>query len=422
VKIRPWLEVQDVLPPLAPLEREALQQSIDQDGVKQPILVLPDGRIIDGHHRWKLSNGSAPYTVLDLPEERAFELAVELNLSRRHLSREQMAKVGQKARERREALYARALEMRRAGLTQQKVADEIGVDRSAVSLWQNNIPIVSEDESHNRNIPDCRVKIPRKEHPIIYERWQEGETQEQIALDYQVKQPAITKICQKQQEKAEREQKQREVAQQLAASSDRYTLLCGDFAELASMLPSAGYRAIITDPPYPQEYLPLYGLLAEQAARLLEPGGSLLVMAGQSYLPAILELMTPHLTYHWTVSYLTPGGQSAQIWQRKVNTFWKPVLWFVRGRYTGEWIGDVVKSAVNDNDKRFHEWGQSESGMAGLIERFSAEGDHILDPFCGAGTTGVVAVALNRQFTGIDIDPEAIAKSRLRIGEIVGES
>ena len=53
-----------------------------------------------------------------------------------------------------------------------------------------------------------------------------------------------------------------------------------------------------------------------------------------------------------------------QVFPRKVNTFWKPLLWFTKGDYTREWIGDVCKSQTNDNDKRFHQWGQSLSGMA----------------------------------------------------------
>jgi site-specific DNA-methyltransferase (adenine-specific) len=77
----------------------------------------------------------------------------------------------------------------------------------------------------------------------------------------------------------------------------------------------------------------------------------------------------------------------------------------------------VLKSAVNDNDKRFHEWGQSESGMADLVERFSAPGDTILDPFMGAGTTGVVAVRSGRRFIGIDLDADAVKQASARIAE-----
>lgn len=205
------------------------------------------------------------------------------------------------------------------------------------------------------------------------------------------------------------------LAKEFAAlpESDRYQLVCSDIAALD--IGSEAADVIITDPPYPQEYLPVYGALAECAAYTLKPGGSLLVMVGQSYLPDILALMTPHIRYHWTVAYLTPGGQAVQLWQRNVNTFWKPVLWFVKGDYDGAWVGDVARSAVNDNDKRFHDWGQSESGMADLIGRFSLPNDVILDPFCGGGTTGVVALALGRRFIGADRDEEqiAIAKTRL---------
>lgn len=197
---------------------------------------------------------------------------------------------------------------------------------------------------------------------------------------------------------------------------DSVRLLHGDFAELADALEVGSIDVIITDPPYPKEHLHLYELLAQQASRLLRAGGSLLAMAGQSYLPDIFNLMQPHLSYQWTVAYLTPGGQAPQIWQRKVNAFWKPVLWFVNGEYTGKWVGDVAKSAVNDNDKRFDEWGQSESGMARLVERFTEPGDLILDPFCGAGTTGVVATALGRRFIGIDVDAQALAAVTARLG------
>jgi hypothetical protein len=197
--------------------------------------------------------------------------------------------------------------------------------------------------------------------------------------------------------------------------ADRCHLIQSDVAEAPSQIEAGSVDVIITDPPYPEEYLHVYEDLAKLAAHALKHGGSMLVMVGQSYLPQILESMTPHVRYHWTVSYLTPGGQAVQLWQRKVNTFWKPVLWFVKGEYQGDWVGDVSRSAVNDNDKRFHEWGQSESGMADLIERFSNPGDLILDPFLGGGTTGVVALKLDRQFIGLDSDADAVATASQRI-------
>ncbi len=176
---------------------------------------------------------------------------------------------------------------------------------------------------------------------------------------------------------------------------------------------------IITDPPYPKEFISEYSKLSQFASRVLKPGGSCLAMAGQSHLPDVIKSLESHLAYHWTLAYLTPGGQSPQIWPRKVNTFWKPVLWFVKGEYAGEWVGDVAKSNVNDNDKRFHDWGQSESGMADLVERFTKPGDLILDPFVGGGTTAIAALSRNRRFIGIDRDEEQVKITLGRITNFV---
>lgn len=201
-----------------------------------------------------------------------------------------------------------------------------------------------------------------------------------------------------------------------ATSSDNCQVVIGKLAEVYKTLDAESIDSIITDPPYGKEYLDCYDDLAEAAVYLLKPKGSLLVMTGQSYLPEVIEKLSARLTYHWMVSYLTPGGQAAQLWTRKVNTFWKPVLWFVKGNYEGAWVGDVAKSAVNDNDKRFHEWGQSESGMADLVKRFSRSNDLVLDPFMGAGTTGKVALELGRRFIGIDKDEEKAREAKRRLG------
>jgi hypothetical protein len=162
---------------------------------------------------------------------------------------------------------------------------------------------------------------------------------------------------------------------------------------------------------------PDFELLARIATHVLKPGGSLVCMTGHAHLPDVISSICAHLRYHWTISYLTPGGQAAQIFPRRVNVFWKPVLWFVKGEYSGPWIGDVCRSDVNDNDKTRHEWGQSESGFYDLLTRFVRPGDLVLDPFMGAGTTGAVALRLGASFIGYDHDIAAYNQSVVRLGD-----
>ena len=52
-----------------------------------------------------------------------------------------------------------------------------------------------------------------------------------------------------------------------------------------------------------------------------------------------------------------------------------------------------------------------------LIEMTSQEGDTILDPFMGSGTTGVACVKTGRNFIGIEIDPTYFAIAEKRIAE-----
>ena len=55
-----------------------------------------------------------------------------------------------------------------------------------------------------------------------------------------------------------------------------------------------------------------------------------------------------------------------------------------------------------------------------LIGKFSDEGDLILDPFMGSGTTGIACLNTNRRFIGMELEEDYfnIAKERIANHEI----
>jgi site-specific DNA-methyltransferase (adenine-specific) len=66
-------------------------------------------------------------------------------------------------------------------------------------------------------------------------------------------------------------------------------------------------------------------------------------------------------------------------------------------------------------DKRFHHWGQDLGSARYFIDCFTNEGDIVLDPFCGGGTTPVVCQAIGRKYIAFDCDPLAIETTCARL-------
>lgn len=77
------------------------------------------------------------------------------------------------------------------------------------------------------------------------------------------------------------------------------------------------------------------------------------------------------------------------------------------------------------NGFNFHPTVKPVELMSYLIELFSIEGSIVLDPFCGSGSTGVASLITNRQFMGVEKDPNFFAIAKHRIEEAakrVGQS
>lgn len=158
---------------------------------------------------------------------------------------------------------------------------------------------------------------------------------------------------------------------------------------------------ILTDPPYPAEYLPLWSVFAEKAAILLKSGGFLVTYSGQFYLPEIYKMLSEYLDYVWTFALVLSGTQNRVI-ARNIWNGWKPILVFAKSPYSMEWQTDILESPARV--KTEHEWQQNIEPVKTLIEKFSLKGQLVIDPFLGSGTTMKACKELDRQFFGMDTD------------------
>lgn len=376
-----------------------LVADVKAHGVREPVW-LYEGKILDGRNRYMAAKKAGAHIQTrefsGAPLE-AIEFVWSLNRTRRHLSSSQAAL----ADARRNHMTDAYAPVREAAKERQAKAVSDRHRRDRGEVVKEKIPelegapqtrdIRAKTAGTNPKYIDLADKLVR-DRPDLAEQVEAGKkTLSQITRDLK---------------KEEGEKALKTAIQSIDPHKDADIRHCSMEELFAS-----GIRpdVVITDPPYPREFIHLY----EDLARLCSENGVPFVaaMAGQSYLPEIYAGMSKHLKYRWTLAYLTPGGQAVQQWTAKVNTFWKPILVFGEA---DEWIGDVAKSTTNDNDKRFHHWGQSESGMLDLVMRLSKPGQLICDPFMGAGTTAVAALAAGRRFVGCDISDDHVQTARGR--------
>ncbi len=395
-----------LFPVLDPAVEAALRESIRRFGVLVPIAVDQHNRMIDGHHRKQIADELGVkyavnvHSVDDDDEYR--ELQRTLNLDRRQLDPEQRKRVEVALREDGHSLRAIAGAV---GVSQVQVLEDL---RTVKDLTVPDRTIGLDGKSRPS-------KRPQKPKPVVAAKNEKEAARAQEALGGISDLPATNVVDTKRIERIQREEAAATIRQQPIApvsTHESIEIRHGDFREVLADL--ANVDAIITDPPYPAEYLDLYDDLSELAARILAPHGVLAVLVGQTHLPDYIRRLSTHMTYRWCGAYLTQGART-RVHQVKVGTAWKPVLIFQRPDATGPaFIKDDLFDSHGD-DKQHHHWGQSESGIAAIVDQLATPGSLVVDPFLGGGTTAVVCRDLGRRFIGADIDAAAITTARERL-------
>jgi hypothetical protein len=160
-------------------------------------------------------------------------------------------------------------------------------------------------------------------------------------------------------------------------------------------------RLILCDPPYEESADPLFDWLFGFAQDVLPVGGSLIVFTGHHRLPRDFAIVSKYdLRYWWLLSLR--HNEARHLKGKFVVVHHKPVLWFVKGRrYNNEALLDVLTSEGRDKDG--HEWSQGDGGISPIIDALTEPGDLIVEPFCGPGYWGKIAVAKKRRWIGCDV-------------------
>lgn len=236
-----------------------------------------------------------------------------------------------------------------------------------------------------------------------------------------------------------------------------YILLTDDCINSLQKIKNQSVHLILTDPPYNlgqfmhnrntnlkkmrknqfaysgwdnlpyNEWLKDMDMFFKESSRILVKGGSMLIFMSIIKVESIISLAEKYNFY-----YKTTG-----IWH-KTNPMPRNMnLHFVNS--TEAWIyftKDANTGTFNNNGKMIHDFfetsltTQSEKKYGKhptqkpikLIDRFvellSNEGDIVVDPFMGSGTTGVSCKKLNRKFIGIDQNNEYVQIAEQRIGDI----
>ncbi len=189
------------------------------------------------------------------------------------------------------------------------------------------------------------------------------------------------------------------------------TITTGDARELARALPDGSVDLVFTDPVY--ERIEDYAWLAETAARVLKPGGSLLAFYGIGWLPQTIAAMQTHMQYRWSMGVFQPNGPSRRA-AGQVFSKWYACLWFEKSnaKLYGT-FPDMGTSIFVSQDG--HPWRKNYKPLMTWLRGFTRPDALVFDPFCGGGTVPAVCKMLNRQYVAFEIDAATAERARQRV-------
>ena len=232
-------------------------------------------------------------------------------------------------------------------------------------------------------------------------------------------------------------------------------VICGDSIEEMKKIPDKSVKLVVTDPPYNlnknygisqdnlnfEEYLNFSKKWISEAVRVLTDDGSIYVFMGMRYISYIFIILEQEFKLNfnsWITWFYTQGiGKTKGFSPRHDD-----ILFFTKDKKNFTFNLDSVRvpqkfyRSVNNmrganpgnvwefshthycnKNRKNHPTQKPEGLFERMILASSNEGDTVLDPFVGSGTTLRVCQQLNRNCIGIDINPDYVKMAEQRLAE-----
>jgi ParB-like chromosome segregation protein Spo0J len=393
--------VADLFPLIEGDEFDQLVDSVATAGLMHPLVLDPAGVLLDGRNRLRACEkaGVAPRFVVYEGDD-ITDYVVRVNIQRRHLTPGQ-----------RDFL---ALDLLPHYEREAKIRQGHGRTAPGKSLPADQPEALPRQESRDAAAKAVggsgrgvsKAKRVSSVAPDLEEKVRSGE----MALDTAEKQAA-----RRQKEQSEQSARKVKLSNVTAdAEGERWRLLYGDFRERFDELGDGTVDLILTDPPYPEEFMHLWSDLSKVAARVLKPQGLLVALTGQIYLPDVMRRLGEHLSYGWCYCQPLPG-QNSRIMGRHIAQTWKPWLAYSNGKWPSGLIDWHEDTTDPSKASKTYRWEQGAEPADYLIANLSPPGAVIVDPFTGTGTYGVSALRQGRTFIGCEADSERFTKAAERL-------
>ena len=395
-------EFKNLIPALSVEEFKQLEENCLAEGIRDAIITW-DGYIIDGHNRYEIATkNELQYESIEKSfdsEDDVKEWMIHNQFGRRNLSNYQRSVL---------ALELESVFSERVKKIKSKKISHFRSTGEKVLIsepTEKTIKTVSKIANVGKDTIAKVKVIQATATPEVKAKLSTGEVSiNQVYQDI--------KKEEKQQIKTDERERLAKIGKNKKIEID---FRLGDFEEVFADLPDGSIDCIITDPPYPYEFIEVWTKLSRFAKRVLKPNGYCIAYSGQMNLPEVIKRMNEHLNYYWTFSLIHTGSRQL-INGRNLFCGWKPILVFQNGfKKLDKPFDDFIMGT--GMEKTHHKWQQAELELKHLIDNFTKEGDVIMEPFAGGATTIIAALKLNRNIIAAEIDETSYNVSKQRISE-----